>query len=408
MTRFHRSRKSTTRRSRPTNTSLARASRSAAPNRRRLVRDKDYDPPMTAAAPTPVRQKAGPVANRSRKHAPRALPARSSGAGKQSTNRSRSQSGAPTAGTPLTARSKRELRELQRAMLAVVMNPLTRANRTASRLSDGRATRAAAAQIAKPNDRLTAFERLEIYNRMYWFRVLDSLHEDCPALRAVLGERRFLRLIEAFLQELPSCYWTLRDLPQRLPAFIRAHPGLTAPHTALAADAAKFEWAQVEVYDGAAFPVFTLDDLRGANPARLRLSLQPYLQLLELRYPVDEFALAIRKREALLRGDASNAPTELRRRANSLVRLPRAERCCVAVHRHEGRIYFKRLEPAAFRVLAAIRAGQPLARALAAALPWSKNPPEDWAAKVQDWFRTWMELGWFGRRRAFRASARGG
>lgn len=282
-------------------------------------------------------------------------------------------------------------------MLAIVMNPLTRANRTAPRLRDGRTTRVATAQLAKANDRLSALERLEIYNRMYWFRVLDSLHEDCPGLRAVLGERRFMRLIESFLERQPSRYWTLRDLPQRLPAFVRAHPALTAPHTALCADVAKFEWAQIEVYDGAAFPVFTIDDLRDANPAKLRLTLQPYIQLLELRHPVDDFILAIQKRAALLRGDASNAPTELRRRAESRVARPRAERCCVAVHRHEGKIYFKRLEPAAFKVLAAIRAGQPLARALAAGIPRARKPREDWAARVQGWFRTWMELGWFCR-----------
>ncbi|WP_415909673.1 putative DNA-binding domain-containing protein [Oleiharenicola sp. Vm1] len=238
---------------------------------------------------------------------------------------------------PLSARSRAELRALQRATLAVVMNPLTRANRTAPRLRDGRATRRAVAAIAKPNDRLTALERLEIYNRMYWFRVLDSLHEDCPGLRAALGERRFLRLAEAFLQKHPSRYWTLRDLPQRLAQFIRAQPRWTAPHTDLCADLARFEWAQVEVYDGAAFPVFTIDDLLDANPAKLRLNLQPYLQLLELRYPVDDYLIAIRKREALLRGDASNAPTALRVRADSKVPRPRRAPCRVAVHRHEGK-----------------------------------------------------------------------
>lgn len=302
------------------------------------------------------------------------------------------------AAAPLTARSKRELRELQRAMLAVVTNPLTRANRTARTLADGRPTQRAAAALAKPNDRLTACERLEIYNRMYWFRVLDSLHEDLPALRAVLGERRFMRLCEAFLRACPSSYWTLRDLPKRLPEFIRRHPRLTAPHTALCVDVARFEWAQIEVYDGAAHPVFTLDDLRGTDPAKLRLGLQPYIQWLDLRHPVDDFVLATRQREALLRGDTSNAPTELRRRADSRVPRPKRARCCVAVHRHEGKIYFKRLEPAAFAILAAIRDGRPLARALAAGIPRSAKPRADWPAKVQEWFRSWMELGWFCRR----------
>ena len=41
-----------------------------------------------------------------------------------------------------------------------------------------------AAEFIKPNDRLTSFERLEIYNRMYWFRLIDCVRDDCPGLRA--------------------------------------------------------------------------------------------------------------------------------------------------------------------------------------------------------------------------------
>lgn len=302
---------------------------------------------------------------------------------------------------PLRANSRRELAELQRAMLAVVMNPLTAGNRTAPRLRDGRATKDATAAIAKPNDRLSSFERLEIYNRMYWFRVLDSLYEDCPGLRAVLGDRKFIRLAEAYLLKYPSRSHTLRNLPDRLASFILEAPKWTRPHTALCHDLARFEWAQIEVYDGATRPLFTPDQLVGANPAKLRLALQPYLQLLDVRYPVDDFLIHIKKREALLRGDASNAPTGVRTTRAKKVKLPPRERCHIAVHRHEGRIFFKRLEPAAGKILLAIRAGRPLADALAAGLPArrvSAAKSAALAAQVQEWFRTWMQLGWFCRR----------
>ena len=268
----------------------------------------------------------------------------------------------PTA--PARVDSKRALADLQRAVWGLVSQPLTAANRMRPRTADGRATAAAAGEIIKPNDRLTAFERLEIYNRMYWFRVLDSLYEDCPGLRAVLGDAKFIRLAEAYLQKYPSRSYTLRNLPARLERFLRAEPKWTRPHTALCLDLARFEWAQVEVYDGAARPLFTVDDLRGANPAKLRLGLQPHLQLLELDYPVDDFLIAIKKREALLRGDASHAPTGVRTGPDSKVPLPQRARCAIAVHRSGGRIYFKRLEPAACRVLLALRAGQTLGRAL--------------------------------------------
>ncbi len=301
---------------------------------------------------------------------------------------------------PAQVKSTRELADFQRAMWTLISRPLTPANHMPRRWKDGRPTAALAAQIAKPNDRLTSFERLEIYSRMYWFRVLDSLYDDCPGLRAVLGVPRFTKLAEAYLVKYPSRSFSLRNLPSRLARFIREEPRWTAPHAALCHDLALFEWARVEVFDSAALPVFTLDDLLGADPAKLKLMLQPYLQLLDLRYPVDDFILAVKQREELSRGEASNtslasAPAK---KTPKKIRPPARGRTCVAVHRLEGRIYFKRLEPAAFQVLSALRSGKTLAQALAAGIPRARRPREDWAAKVQAWFRVWMELGWFCQR----------
>jgi hypothetical protein len=303
---------------------------------------------------------------------------------------------------PAQVASTADLADLQRAMWRVVSRPLTDDSRMQSRWTDGRPAAAVAAQIAKPNDRLTSFERLEIYNRMYWFRVLDSLYEDCPGLRAVLGDKKFIRLAEAYLVKYPSRSFTLRNLPARLAGFIREEPRFTAPHTALCHDLARFEWARVEVFDTAAQPVFTMDDLLdvpATQQGRLKLALQPYLQLLELGHPVDDFVLAVKQREAeLLRGDASNAPTELRRRKDKRTRLPARGRTHVAIHRLNGQIYFKRLEPAAYRILVALRNGRTLEQALATGIPRAKKSREDWAAKIEGWFRNWMELRWLCRR----------
>jgi hypothetical protein len=235
---------------------------------------------------------------------------------------------------------------------------------------------------------------------MYWFRILDSIYDDCPGLRAVLGVPRFMKLAEAFLVKYPSRSFSMRNLPSRLARFIREAPRWTKPHTALCYDVARFEWARVEVFDSAALPVFTADNLLDANPARLKLNLQPYLQLLRLDYPVDDFIHAVKQRAELSRGEASNttmaAPAHVTRGKKAL--LPAPARTYVAVHRLDATIYFKRLEPAAFKILTALRAGRTLQQALVTGIPRSQNPREDWAGKVQAWFRTWMELGWFCRR----------
>ena len=301
---------------------------------------------------------------------------------------------------PAQVNSTRELADFQRAMWKLISRPLTPANRMPRRWHDGRPTAELAAQIAKPNDRLTSFERLEIYSRMYWFRVLDSLYEDCPGLRAALGQPRFMKLIEAYLVKYPSRSFTLRDLPSRLARFIREEPQWTKPHTSLCYDLAGFEWARIKVFDSAALPVFTVDDLLDAEPAKLQLNLQPYLQLLQLDYPVDDFILAVKQRDELSRSEASNTTIAAgpRKKSDRKLTRPKLERTHVAVHRMNGTIYFKRLDPVAYRILHAIQRGKTLEQALTAGIPAAKNSGEDWAAKIQGWFRTWMELGWFCRR----------
>jgi hypothetical protein len=302
---------------------------------------------------------------------------------------------------PAKVHSTAQLADLQRAMWRVVSRPLTDDSQMQRRWTDGRPTSAVAAQIAKPNDRLTSFERLEIYNRMYWFRVLDSLYDDCPGLRGVLGDKKFIALAEAYLVKYPSASFTLRNLPSRLAQFIRAQPRYTRPHTALCHDLARFEWARVVVFDTASQPVFTVDDLLDVPPARqgkLKLALQPYLQLLRLEYPVDDFLLGLKREAGLLRGEASNAPTAQHRQKERKTRLPARARTHVAVHRLDGQIYFKKLEPAAYRILVALRAGATLEQALATGIPRAKKSRADWATRVQGWFRTWMELRWLCRR----------
>jgi len=79
------------------------------------------------------------------------------------------------------------LAALQRTMARAVMQPLTSTERMQNTAPDGKSMREYASQFIKPNDRLSSFERLEIYNRQYWFRMLSSMIEDFPGLRAVLG-----------------------------------------------------------------------------------------------------------------------------------------------------------------------------------------------------------------------------
>ena len=63
---------------------------------------------------------------------------------------------------------------LQRTMARAVMQPLTASEHSQKKAPDGGSMRAYASRFIKPNDRLTSFERLEIYNRQYWFRLFSG------------------------------------------------------------------------------------------------------------------------------------------------------------------------------------------------------------------------------------------
>jgi hypothetical protein len=285
------------------------------------------------------------------------------------------------------------LRAFQRLMQGALTRPLAPGDRMQRRWTDGRPMAEVVAEFIKPNDRLTAFDRLEIYNRMYWYRLIDCFYDDNPGLRAALGDARFNRLALAYLAKHPSRSFTLRNLGSQLAEFIRRSPRWTAPRTALALDIARFEWAQTVAFDAAVRPVLTAADLGRANPARLRLDLQPYVMLLALNHPVDLYVLAVKKRDSL-RAETSNATTSARPVGGSRsVARPRRARTWIAVHRVDNRVYYKRLEAPAYKILVALREGQPLARAVAA------GGRGVTAQQVQDWFALWTQLGWICRRK---------
>jgi hypothetical protein len=285
----------------------------------------------------------------------------------------------------------REFLDLQRLMAGAVMRSLAAGGGMQSQWRDGRPMRKVAGAFIKPNDRLTSFERLEIYNRQYWFRIKDCFYDDYPGLRAILGERRFERLACAYLARHPSQSFTLRNLGRRLVEFLEAEPRWMGPLPHPALDMARLEWAHIEAFDNEVKPPLDVDSLLDSDPAQIRLQLQPHLTLLQLRYELDEFLIKAKQNEGL-RSEASNA-MELHRvhKRNLLKRHLRPKTVFLAVHRHNDTVYYKRLQPGQFRLLSAFQAKATLAEACdeLAALALAD------LAQIKSWFESWAALGWF-------------
>jgi hypothetical protein len=287
------------------------------------------------------------------------------------------------------------LANLQRAVARALMQPLTRNEKMRALGPGGGSMRRYAARYIKPNDRLTSFDRLEIYNRQYWFRVLGAMAEDFPGLRAILGERRFDDMCRAYLKDCPSRSFTLRNLGARLDAWLRRNPKWIRAKKVLALDMVRLEWADIEAFDGKSEPVLRTEEFNGTSARKVRLRIQPYVQILELKYPVDELLLKLKNDEDAV-SFASNAVAERRKcgKVQAVAALqPRT--IFLVVHRRDSSVYFRRIEREQYALFAALRAGKTIERAINKAFQGSSISEFERGGYVRNCFETWAALGWF-------------
>jgi hypothetical protein len=285
------------------------------------------------------------------------------------------------------------LLEFQQRMMKAVMQPLANSDRIARKTEDGRPMRIEAAALVMPNSRLSSLERLEIYSRSYWYRALDSLHDDFPGLRAVLGQRAFLRLSRAYLADCPSQSFTLRNLGARLPGWLQRNPQYARKTLALALDMVRLEWAHIEAFDRGAEKVLGPEALIELGPD-FRAGLQPYIQLLEFEYPVDKLLIKVNQVPEE-REEASNAVLKQKHHGlpGRVGRLKR-ERTHLAVHRMDFVVHYRRLATEEFHILNAIREGRSIEHAIQYGFENSNASLDEQRSMLETWFAAWAEFGW--------------
>ncbi|MBK9033871.1 MAG: putative DNA-binding domain-containing protein [Myxococcales bacterium] len=300
-----------------------------------------------------------------------------------------------------------QLRALQRQFLAALARPLTGASRARTALPPDDEVTSGVSAIARPSARagrartglpiddevasafaavaralvtpsatLAAPARLELYHRQYWFRLLDALADDFPAVAWLLGPTAFAALCERYLRARPPATHTLADLGAGLARFVAATPAATSsPHHVTELAALEYAWCHA----------FTAGAGAAVAPAALAttpLALAPHLTLIAARTSVDRL---------WLRARAGAAPG----RPGAVAASPRR---FVAVFRDGLARDVERLHPAAHALLASIAATGALPAALEAAAP--RLPARRGAAMVGAWFQTWTARGWLVARAA--------
>jgi hypothetical protein len=181
------------------------------------------------------------------------------------------------------------LRETQQLLWALITAPEGVAKALAADADSGGAQQALLARTVRGDERLSAAERLDIYANMYFYRLLDVLRADFPALVKLVGDAAFHNLTTDYLLRHFPTHYSLRYAGAQLPGFVAAHAlALERPYLG---DLATFEWALVDAFDAPDAPCLTRAELGGFSPDRwpaLRLRLHPAARLCTFRWPVHE------------------------------------------------------------------------------------------------------------------------
>jgi hypothetical protein len=249
----------------------------------------------------------------------------------------------------------------QRLMAQVIMRPLNGDSMQTS-LDNHKSIDVLAESLIKPSHSLNSFERLEIYNKQYWYRILDSLEEDFEGLLTILGREKFCALSEAYVCQHPSRTFTLRDLGNKMAEFIRLNPSFAAPYARIAYETALVEWAEINAMDAAAHTPLTIEKDSAIDTQNCLLKLQPHASVLKLNYAIDDFLIEFRKDMTLQL--VSNAHVARSTGCVSRAR-PLPKKNFLVVHRSDNIVYFKPIKREEYYTLLPFVSGATIEQACA-------------------------------------------
>ncbi len=241
--------------------------------------------------------------------------------------------------------------------------------------------------VIAPSQTLSSIERLEIYARAYYARLLECLQAEFPILTKAMGEDLFDQFAVDYLQRYPSHSYTLCELGSRFAGFLaETRPPAERPGEPdwcdLLIDLARLEWTFSEVFDGPGIenlPPLDPNELEAIPQdrwAEIRLIPAPCLRLMQFRFPVGRYYRA-------LRDDDKGAP-------------PPAEPTFLAVTRRDFVCRHYELTREEYDLLSALVGGLTLDQAITSVIANSDSTDaEHLANRIHNWFRRWSREGFF-------------
>lgn len=218
--------------------------------------------------------------------------------------------------------------------------------------------------------KLPSAERIAVYQRAYFSRLVECLRDDYPALARALGADAFEASCLAFIEAHPPASASLNHYGAPFADFCATRHG---PHAAFASDLARLEWAVVECIHADAERWLDARELGAISEQQwslARLIASPAARLLATSYRVHAYY------RAFLDGEQPEPPA--------------FEATTIAVCRRGDPVRRFEVDPRFAGLLRRLMSGEPLAGALA-----EVPADESAAAELQRALSEWVACGLF-------------
>jgi hypothetical protein len=238
-------------------------------------------------------------------------------------------------------------------------------------------------QVILPSRELNSFSRLQIYGHAYFGRLIECLKAQFPAVHHAVGDKAFNGLAFGYLNQVPSRSYTLGHLGDSFDLYLQQtrparaeHEGADQPDFAdFVIDLARLERTYNDVFDGpgpersSTLQASDLSGLTAGEFANCRIQFHSCVRLLELRFPVHEYASAVRRGAEISPPDARPVLLGITRR-DYIVR----------------RFELTRLQ---FQLLNSLRNQSTIGQALSACCSDPELDALPLRANLQQWFYEW-------------------
>ena len=182
----------------------------------------------------------------------------------------------------------RNLRLLQQWFGAIIEQPLRDDQTIQPRTPQRTHIRPETARFVRPSHSLAPFQRMQIYNQQYWWRLLKNLRENFPLAFALLGKKQFDRLLAyPYFASHPPDHWALIRLGPFLSEWSKEY--YRGPHEQLIRDSVLVDYHLNICFIAAHNEPVAWSEAGLQELATQALYLQPHFRLFSFAYDLMRF-----------------------------------------------------------------------------------------------------------------------